>query len=176
MLSHLKTILGAIAFMLSLGGFAGEAKAQTIITVTVGGVDYDISYVTSNWQENNGTDVFRTTGILQPWWGNSSLATQFATAWNASPLSGGVVSATNDPLSFAYNENSSGPGTVFTQDANGNGVGTVVAATKGFQNDNVTYAFVLIPEIDGGALSQAAFVLLAFGLLLAARRRSGNMA
>jgi len=71
MLSHLKTILGAIAFMLSLGGFAGEAKAQTIITVTVGGVDYDISYVTSNWQENNGTDVFRTTGILQPWWGNS---------------------------------------------------------------------------------------------------------
>jgi hypothetical protein len=33
-----------------------------------------------------------------------------------------------------------------------------------------------VPEIDGGALSQAAFVLLAFGMFLAARRRSGNMA
>jgi hypothetical protein len=37
-------------------------------------------------------------------------------------------------------------------------------------------ANTIIPEIDGGALSQAAFVLLAFGLFLAGRRRSGNMA
>jgi hypothetical protein len=37
-------------------------------------------------------------------------------------------------------------------------------------------ANTIIPEIDGGALSKAAFVLLAFGLFLAGRRRSGNMA
>ncbi|HKK55117.1 hypothetical protein [Marinobacter sp.] len=187
MLSHLKTMIGAIALMLSVGAFAGEAKAQTL-TIQVGNDIYEIAAVNETYA--NATSDHQ----VQPWWGNSTLSESFVRAYRAEWLAQGqpplfnTSSSSSDLLSFVHEFRPNYIGStdfvfgwaIFESggvSSTGSPADPAPGSTDAERYNYARATFIeTVPEIDGGALSQAAFVLLAFGLFLAARRRSGNMA
>jgi hypothetical protein len=202
MLSHLKTILGAIALMISIGGLAGEAKAQEFaFDVEVGGDTYAVyTYIGtfSEFASFQGVSTTSDAGYTDflPWWGSKSQADlfidNFINAWGPIP----PVPDYYDP-SVAPFESSGEQRIRFGYQFSGSGIDNSDLQTCGpcfgsvyllqrnpsyyadLETNNLVWGWAyatLVPEIDGGALSQAAFVLLAFGMFLAARRRSGNMA
>jgi hypothetical protein len=100
----------ALGVALTMGVLTtGQAQA---IVVTVGGVQYDVTTFTGTYNAN--TSKFAQTsapGGMMPWWGDSSLATQFSNAVGYSlgapnsiqTLSGGSPTNMNVGPYFAYN-------------------------------------------------------------------------
>jgi hypothetical protein len=90
-------------------GVLTTGQAQAIV-VTVGGVQYDVTTFTGTYNANT-SKFAQTPGGVMPWWGDSSLATQFSNALGYSlgaPNSietGSAGSPTNMNVGpyFAYN-------------------------------------------------------------------------
>ena len=55
---------------------AGQAQA---VVVTVGGQDWDVTSFTGSYNANTSKFATAANGGVMPWWGSSSLASQFAT-------------------------------------------------------------------------------------------------
>jgi hypothetical protein len=98
----------ALGVALTMGVLTtGQAQA---IVVTVGGVQYDVTTFTGTYNANT-SKFAQTPGGVMPWWGDSSLATQFSNALGYSlgtPNSietGSAGSPTNKDVGpyFAYN-------------------------------------------------------------------------
>jgi len=84
--------------------------------VTVGGVKYDVTTFTGTYKDNASKFGAPANGGMMPWWNNSSLASNFATA-----VAGGFGSpnpATLGPF-FAYECSTGCIATIFTQAWNG---------------------------------------------------------
>ena len=98
----------ALGVALTLGVLTtGQAQA---FVVTVGGVQYDVTTFTGSYNDHK-SKFAQTPGGVMPWWGDSSLATQFSNALGYSlgtPNSietGSAGSPTNKDVGpyFAYN-------------------------------------------------------------------------
>ncbi len=74
---RLQVALGTAAALAAISLSPGSAQAYV---VTVGGVQYDVTTFTGSY--DNNTSKFRTpaNGGVMPWFGNATLATQFANA------------------------------------------------------------------------------------------------
>ena len=98
----------ALGVALTMGVLTtGQAQA---IVVTVGGVQYDVTTFTGTYNANT-SKFAQTPGGVMPWWGDSSLATQFSNALGYSlgapnsitTLSAGSPMNMNVGPYFAYN-------------------------------------------------------------------------
>ena len=69
--------LGAAAALAAISLSPGSAQAYV---VTVGGVQYDVTTFTGSYDANTSKFALPPAPGVMPWWGVSSLASQFATA------------------------------------------------------------------------------------------------
>jgi hypothetical protein len=100
--------LGATAALAAISLSPGSAQA---FVVNVGGVQYDVTTFTGTYNDN--TSKFQTaanSGVM-PWWGSSSLASDFAMAVG-SAFGSPNVGPGRGPY-FAYAEVSMGPVSIF---------------------------------------------------------------
>lgn len=91
--------VGAVVAGLALTG--GQAKA---LTVSVGGFDYDVTTFTGTYKDNVSKFETPANGGVMPWWGDSGLASSFASAvWDSLGLipNNGYQPVAAAPL-FAY--------------------------------------------------------------------------
>ena len=72
-----KLALGAAAALAAISLSPGSAQAYV---VTVGGVQYDVTYFTGSYDGNTSQFQTAANGGVMPWWGNSNLAGDFASA------------------------------------------------------------------------------------------------
>ncbi len=96
--------LGAAAALAAISLSPGSAQAYV---VTVGGVQYDVTSFTGTYNDNTSKFATAANGGVMPWWGNSSLANQFA---NAVGNGLGTLNGEEGPL-FGYVQE--GPGNGF---------------------------------------------------------------
>ena len=145
--------------------------------VTVGGITYDIQFITNDsWNANDA--LLEST----PWWGtDSTTATNFANAYLAQVGIDFDLTASIDRLYFIYTD--AGPmqvaGTRILD------TGTVTAGTTVSNTSAETFqhfAYVAapvgaaaVPEIDGNALAKALFILFALGAWLHTRRANNKI-
>jgi hypothetical protein len=86
----------------------GQARAYV---VNIGGLDYDVTTFTGSHNDNASKFATAANAGVMPWWGNSSLATEFSNALGYSllapnsitTLSAGSPTNTNVGPYFAYN-------------------------------------------------------------------------
>ena len=78
---RLQVAIGAAAALAAISLSPGSAHAYV---VTVGGVQYDVTTFTGSYDANTSKFGTATNGGVMPWWGNSNLAYQFATAIGSS--------------------------------------------------------------------------------------------
>jgi hypothetical protein len=71
-----KLALGAAAALAFIGLGAGKAEAYV---VTVGGVEYNVTTFTGTYNSNISKFDLPANGGVMPWWGSSTLASEFAT-------------------------------------------------------------------------------------------------
>jgi hypothetical protein len=76
-----KLALGAAAALAAISLSPGSAQAYV---VTVGGVQYDVTTFTGTYNANTSKFATPANSGVMPWWGSSSLASQFATAVGSS--------------------------------------------------------------------------------------------
>ena len=150
-------VLGAI---LTIALIARPALA---ITVTVGGRDYTLSTLGGSFDENAATLQ------IQPWWGSSDLALQFANQYDAL-VSTPIDSANLNLFSFYYDESRGAYSQIYWDD-------DVVFSTQSgaYASPTQTFMYVVpteVPEINVGSLSQAMLILFAFWLVT--RRRAAS--
>jgi hypothetical protein len=69
--------LGAAAALAAISLSPGSAQAYV---VTVDGVQYDVTTFTGSYEANTSKFAAPASGGVMPWWGSSTLASQFATA------------------------------------------------------------------------------------------------
>ena len=72
-----KLALGAAAALAAISLSPGSAQAYV---VTVGGVQYDVTAFTGSYDGNTSQFQTAANGGVMPWWGNSNLAGDFASA------------------------------------------------------------------------------------------------
>jgi hypothetical protein len=108
------------------------AAANPVTTITVGDVNYDVTYFTGSY--NNNTAKFTTADM--PWWDNQSLAETFAA------IVEGSLGTPNPPPPIPY-----GPQFAFEKDdieelifAYANYGSSVVYGSESFGNTNISYA------------------------------------
>jgi hypothetical protein len=82
---------GAAAALAALSLSPGSALAYV---VTVGGVQYDVTTFTGSYNDNKSKFALPANGGVMPWWGNGTLASQFATQV------GSFFGYPNGPLGF----------------------------------------------------------------------------
>jgi hypothetical protein len=72
----------AFGFALAVGALTtGQAKAGGLVTVNVGGQDWDVTTFTGSYNNNKIKFALPSSpGGVMPWWKNESLASQFASA------------------------------------------------------------------------------------------------
>jgi hypothetical protein len=74
---RLQVALGAAAALAGISLSPGSALAYL---VTVGGLTYDVTTFTGTYDANTSSFNTAANGGVMPWWGSSTLASQFATA------------------------------------------------------------------------------------------------
>jgi hypothetical protein len=136
------------------------------VTVTVNGTSYELSNVTGSF---NNADTQLLQG--QVWWGNSSLALDFATAFSAnasSPLN------VRSYFAFGFNSDPEIIDAAYAVRYIG-GVENVISGAYRSQTERYMTATLSpssVPEINAGSLSQALLIL--FALWLVTWRRTGS--
>jgi hypothetical protein len=99
----------ALGVALAMGVLTtGQARAYV---VNIGGLDYDVTTFTGSYNDNASKFATAANAGVMPWWGNSSLATEFSNALGYSllapnsitTLSAGSPTNTNVGPYFAYN-------------------------------------------------------------------------
>jgi hypothetical protein len=94
-----KTLFGILVITLAL---SAQVNAQSTLAVTIGGGNYDLSYVTGTFTANESSLE------SEPWWGNGIFADSFANAIVAADPTGQFVSSAaygEVSLSYSVNEN-----------------------------------------------------------------------
>jgi hypothetical protein len=135
----------------SLPLISTQAHAQTT-TVTVGGFSYELSNSYSAFDRDFARD--------QPWWGDESLALDFAIAINFA----GIPWSGNSAF-FSYNTGNM-DGIVHYAYANGSLTGLGSQSFSVSSNYvTATLAASSVPEINAGSMSQALLILFALWLV-----------
>ena len=162
--------LPVLVLMLYVGG----APVARALPVTVGGITYDVVFFEGPTTRAANIDTIDDA----PWWGNGSLATEFATQYfaqqgsSAFNLTDDSLVLGTDVLLFVFA--TSGNSQIELEDD-----GTVDGPFSAFGDglDRFHFAYVNaaapVPEIDGGALGPGAVILLAVWLVL--RRRNARV-
>jgi hypothetical protein len=73
----LKLALGAAAALAAISLSPGSAQA---FVVTVGGAQFDVTTFSGRYNDNSSKFETAASGGVMPWWGNSTMAYDFATA------------------------------------------------------------------------------------------------
>jgi hypothetical protein len=141
--------------------FPSPSKADDI--VTVGGIKYDISSVTTSFVGD--VSALEAT----PWWGNATLATSLASAVG-SALGTGV---TGDGPLFADLDGLGGNGGAVWYIGTGSVVG-YAAANDGDVSAYAVGTIVTTSTPEPGALGMMLAGLVGLGLLVGVRRHRGN--
>jgi hypothetical protein len=139
-----KLALGAAVALAALSLSPGSAQAacapgtpSLTCRVTVGGLEYDVTYFTGNYNNNQNKFGLPPAPGVMPWWGSSSTALDFATA-----VGDGLGAPTNDnppngpyfayqlssvgalpTVRFAFRSNGANPIAITTADADYNNLG-----------------------------------------------------
>jgi hypothetical protein len=74
---RIRVALGAAAALAAISLSPGSAQAYV---VTVGGVQYDVTTFTGTYNDNTSKFATAANGGVMPWFGNQTMATQFADA------------------------------------------------------------------------------------------------
>ncbi len=146
------------------------------IDVTVGGVTYDIEFITNDSFNANEALLEST-----PWWGtDAATATSFATAYGAQVGVDFDQTGSIDMLFFIYTD--AGPTQVAGARLLDTGVTGIATTSNSSSSPSVHLAYVAapagaaaVPEIDGNALAKALFVLFALGVWLHTRRAKSKI-
>ena len=173
----LKRIFAVLA--VGLWGVIAAGQAQAL-NVTVGGTTYNVQFLNVSTDGTFLDNIATLTNTATaPWWGNSTLALQFADAYDAADGAGGFAGSglTGSPfwLNFVYAH--SAPLVDVAQYSDGG----ATSLCPGCVNESSTTArFYLayaasstaaVPEIDANVLVQALFVLFVLGIWLTTLRR-----
>jgi len=163
--------LAVVTLVAALIGTPAQA-----VNVTVGGTTYDVQF---NDTGTTGTSFSADSALIQasPWWGDATLAEDFATAYGAQvardyPFDLDFSSGSFDYLFFAYTTDGTSNNLRFL--AEDGSVGSFPPLPNSNAFSNAFYAFAApsaVPEIDGNALAQAGLILLALFLVLRGRRQ-----
>jgi hypothetical protein len=124
---RLQVALGAAAALAAISLSPGSAQAYV---VTVGGTQYDVTTFTGTYNANASKFATAANGGVMPWWGNLSLASQFA---NAVGNGLGTLNGQEGPL-FGYVQE--GPGNGF--------ISHVSFITSGVNSGNLNFTFEAI--------------------------------
>jgi len=73
---RIQLALGAAAALAAISLSPGSAQAYV---VTVGGVQYDVTTFTGSYDDKTSKFATAANGGVMPWWGSSTLASEFAT-------------------------------------------------------------------------------------------------
>ncbi len=94
--------LGAAAALAAISLSPGSAQAYV---VTVGGVQYDVTTFTGTYNANSSKFALPPAPGLMPWWGNQTLAANFATAVGANLGTPNSYFGNTSGPSFSYQTN-----------------------------------------------------------------------
>jgi hypothetical protein len=108
-----KLVLGAAAALAAISISPGSAQA---FVVTVGGAQFDVTTFSGRYNDNSTKFETAASGGVVPWWGNSTMAYDFATAIGTNlgiyvenpggPLFAYDMQSTNNYYWFSYADNS----------------------------------------------------------------------
>ena len=156
-------VFGGLALAATICMFPATSNADAVVTVD--GTKYDVSTVTTPF--NGDPSLLK----AQPWWGNSSLAEEFATAVGGSFGFPNFIEALNTGPLFAW-----GITPFDTLRATGHppGASGSVSVEVARQESFVFATATPVPTPEPGALSLMFSGLLVVGLLVGVNRHREN--
>jgi len=177
-LAPLALALG-LAFAAVLPSQVQAQQTAAPVEIVVGGVNYSVQFDFFAGSGGTSFDESRTLIEASPWWGSSTLAQSFLLAYRSELLPSfpfdndfaGAGTIDNLLFSYATDETTNDLWALADTGSTSQSIG-VIDNSFGFPNNFYAYGSVVVPEIDGNALAQAAIILLALFLVLRGRRQA----